>query len=90
MALIIGSLALVIALTSIWLATTATKNVETQGEALLLRVRTEQKKVMDEMGAKITKLEKQNKFLAEHLKSSISNKSQDNSKSSEKSQAQHV
>ncbi|NQU61160.1 MAG: hypothetical protein HQ512_08525 [Rhodospirillales bacterium] len=87
MALIIGSLALVVGLTSIWLATAATKNVEIQGETLLLRVRAEQKKTMDELLAKIAKVEKQNKILAEHLKGSSSSSEPNRDK---EAQPQHV
>lgn len=69
MALIISSLALIIALVGVWLATTSIKKVEAIGDLILQRVREEQRRTSDEVNAKIEKLEKQGLKIAKKLES---------------------
>lgn len=69
MALIISSLALIIALVGVWLATTSIKKVEAIGDLILQRVREEQRRTSDEVNAKIEKLEKQSLKIAKKLES---------------------
>jgi len=68
MALIIGSLALLVALIALWLVTNAMKKIEALGDIFMQRVRVEQRKVSDELNAKIEKLEKQILTITEQLK----------------------
>ncbi len=68
MTLIIGSLALLVALIALWLATFSMKKIEAQGDILLQRVRSEQRKASDELNAKIAKLAKQILKITEQLK----------------------
>jgi len=67
MAIIIGSLGLVVGLTAIWLSSTAMKKIDTYGDMLLQRIRSEQRKGMDDLKAKIELLEKKNERLTEQL-----------------------
>ena len=53
MALIIGSLSLLVALIALWLVSNAMKKIEEQGDTLMQRVRMEQRKASDELKAKI-------------------------------------
>ena len=69
MALIIGSLALCVALVALWLVTNSLKKVESLGDIILQRVRSEQRNASDEANAKIAKLEKQNLQIAKKLES---------------------
>ena len=69
MTLIIGSLALLVALIALWLATFSMKKIGAQGDILMQRVRSEQRKASDELNAKIAKLEKQILKITEQLKS---------------------
>jgi len=68
MTLIIGSLALLVALTALWLVTTSMKKIEVLGDTFMQRVRIEQRKASDEVNAKISTLEKQNLIITEQLK----------------------
>ena len=70
MALIIGSLSLLVALIALWLVTSAMKKIEVQGDTLMQRVRMEQRKASDELKAKIEKIEKQILTITEQLKPS--------------------
>lgn len=67
MAMIIGSLALVIGLMATWLATNSMKNVAIQGDLLLQRVRKEQKEALSEVALKIKTLETSNRKLTEMI-----------------------
>ena len=70
MALIIGSLSLLVALIALWLFSNAMKKIEEQGDTLMQRVRMEQRKASDELKAKIEKLEKKILAITEQLKPS--------------------
>jgi len=67
MAMIIGSLALVVGLMAIWLATSSMKNTTIQGDLLLQRIRKEQKDALTEVGVKIKTLETSNRKLTEMI-----------------------
>ena len=69
MALIIGSLGLIVGLMAIWLATNAMKNASVQGDLLLQRIRKEQKEALTEVGVKIKALETTTRQLKEQLSS---------------------
>ena len=70
MALIIGSLSLLVALIALWLVSNAMKKIEEQSDTLMQRVRMEQRKASDELKAKIEKLEKKILAITEQLKPS--------------------
>jgi len=67
MAMIIGSLGLIVGLMAIWLATSAMKNATIQGDLLLQRIRKEQKDALTEVAAKIKTLETSNRKLTEMI-----------------------
>lgn len=67
MAIIIGSLALLVALMAVWLATASMKNIATQGDVLLQRIRKEQREALSEVAEKIKKLEKSDHKITEKL-----------------------
>ncbi|MBC8338079.1 MAG: hypothetical protein ISR51_01710 [Rhodospirillales bacterium] len=67
MAIIIGSLGLVVGLTAIWLASTAMKRIDAHGDILLQRIRSEQRKGFDDLKSKIEILEKKNERLSEQV-----------------------
>ena len=69
MALIIGSLGLLVGLMAIWLATNAMKATSVQGDLLLQRIRKEQKEALTEVGVKIKALETTTRKLNEQLSS---------------------
>ncbi|MEE8352602.1 MAG: hypothetical protein V3R37_10490 [Rhodospirillales bacterium] len=75
MAMIIGSLALVIALMETWLATNSMKNVAIQGDLLLQRIRKEQKDALSEVAVKIKTLETSNRKLTEMIERPAEEKS---------------
>ena len=70
MALIIGSLALLLGMTAIWLATNAMKATAVQGDRVLQRIRTEQQEALTEVGVKLKALETSNRKLTEMMKKS--------------------
>ena len=67
MAIIIGSLGLVVGLVAIWLASTAMKKIDSHGDILLQRIRNEQRKGFDDLKTKIDVLEKKNEKLTEQV-----------------------
>jgi len=67
MALIISSLALLVGLMAIWLATSSMKNSTIQGDLLLQRIRKEQKEALTEVGVKIKSLETSTRKLTEMI-----------------------
>ncbi len=67
MAMIISSLALLVGLMAIWLATSSMKNTTIQGDLLLQRIRKEQKDALTEVAAKIKTLETSNRKLTEMI-----------------------
>ncbi len=69
MALIIGSLALLVGLVALWLATISMKKIGAVGDTLMQRVRSDQRRITEELTAKITALERQNRNFTEQLKS---------------------
>jgi len=68
MAIIIASLAFVVALIALWLVSSSMKKIEDIGTTFLKRVQTDQRKISDELNAKIKKLEQQNLSMAKQLK----------------------
>ena len=58
MSLIVASLSFIIALVAVWLASASMKKIDSNAELLLQRIRSEHRKEFDQMGSKLTSLEK--------------------------------
>ncbi len=69
MAIILGGLALILGITAIWLATTSMKKIDSHGDLLLQRIRSEQLKSMDELKSKVDVVEKKSERLSDQLNS---------------------
>jgi len=69
MAIILGGLALILGITAIWLATTSMKKIDSHGDLLLQRIRSEQFKSMDELKSKVDVVEKKSERLSDQLNS---------------------
>ena len=69
MAIILGGLALILGITAIWLATTSMKKIDSHGDLLLQRIRSEQFKSMDELKSKVDVVEKESERLSDQLNS---------------------
>ena len=69
MAIILGGLALILGITAIWLATTSMKKIDSHGDLLLQRIRSEQLKNMDELKSKVDVVEKKSERLSDQLNS---------------------
>ena len=67
MAIIIGSLAFVVAFIALWLVSSSMKKIEDIGTTFLQRVQKDQRKITDELNAKIARLEQQNLGMAKQL-----------------------
>ena len=68
MAIIIGSLALLVAFIALWLVSSSMKKIGDIGTTFLKRVQNDQRKITDEVNAKIARLEQQNLSMAKQLK----------------------
>jgi len=68
MAIIIGSLALLVSFVALWLVSSSMKKIEDIGTTFLKRVQIDQRKITDELNAKIARLEQQNLSMAKQLK----------------------
>ena len=69
MAIILGGLALIFGITTIWLATTSMKKIDSHRDLLLQRIRSEQFKSMDELKSKVDVVEKKSERLSDQLNS---------------------
>jgi len=69
MAIILGGLTLILGITAIWLATTSMKKIDSHGDLLLQRIRSEQFKSMDELKSKVDVVEKKSERLSDQLNS---------------------
>jgi len=76
MAFVFGSLALIVALISLWLVSTTTKKIDAIGDEFMQRVKKDQQKALVEIKAKIADLETQNHDIEEQLKSLTEGESQ--------------
>ena len=68
MALIVAILSLTIALVGVWLASTSMKKVDANADFLLQRMRSENRKEFDQIGSKLTSLEKRSGNFEAQLK----------------------
>ena len=69
MDLIIGSLALVVAIVALWLVSISMKKIEAIGDNFTQGIQNELRQALDKVNAKIEKLEKQNLKIAKKLES---------------------
>ena len=69
MDLIIGSLALVVAIVALWLVSISMKKIEAIGDNFTQGIQNELRQASDKVNAKIEKLEKQNLKIAKKLES---------------------
>ncbi len=68
MAIIIATLALILAFTALWLASTAMKKMDGMADTFVQLVRNDQKKAFEDINAKIALIENQNIDLSRELK----------------------
>ncbi len=65
---------MILGITAIWLATTSMKKIDSHGDLLLQRIRSEQLKSMDELKSKVDVVEKKSERLSDQLNSLGSSK----------------
>ena len=74
MAMIVGSLAFIVAFAALWMVTSSMKKIDGMVDMVVQQIRRDQRQSLDEVNVKIAQLTKQNLDLTKQLKSLSSEK----------------